>query len=64
MRQGLTVISASGEMYQSSENEEAIPVLPVVHTLWPHLVVRVTDSDSIPIFSMLPCLSKFSFIRE
>lgn len=45
--QGLTVLSASGEMYQDCENEDAVPVLPVVHTLWPHLVVRIADKDSI-----------------
>lgn len=47
MGEGLTVLSASGELYQDSENEDAVPALPSVHTVWPHLVVRVTDHDSI-----------------
>ena len=50
------MLSASGEMYQDSENEEAVPVLPVVHTLWPHLVVRITDKDSIRERSIVFCV--------
>eukprot|EP00026_Physarum_polycephalum_P001026 Phypoly_transcript_01027.p1 GENE.Phypoly_transcript_01027~~Phypoly_transcript_01027.p1 ORF type:complete len:1229 (-),score=281.34 Phypoly_transcript_01027:30-3716(-) len=57
---GLTALSASGELYQDSEDLEAVAVLPVVHTLWPHLVVRITDKDNFVVIKVLDVVSEIS----